>query len=104
MIPMRIRMFFFAAIYNLFSYTFQILESIYQIFAEMILDLLTEMSEGLYSFFYSHHEAFRAKIQDKTSRTSYIRDGYGRRYKVVSPATKKFYAVNYIPILRRRLR
>lgn len=104
MIPMRIRMFFFAAIYNLFSYTFQILESIYQIFAEMILDLLTEMSEGLYSFFYSHHEAFREKIQDKRSRTSYIRDGYGRRYKVVSPATKKFYAVNYIPILRRRLR
>ena len=104
MIPMRIRMFFLAAMHNLLSYSIQALELSYYLFIDITLDSLTYTSEGLYSFFFSHYEAFKAKEQDKRSRTSYIRDGYGRRYKVVSPATKKFYAVNYIPILRRRLR
>ena len=104
MIPMRIRMFVIAALCNLFSYTRQALEIAYDCIVEEILDILTIIAEGMYSFSYSHLEAFRDRIQDKRSRTTYIRDGYGRRYRKVSPATKEFNAINYRPFLRRYLR
>ena len=104
MILMRIRMFILAALCNIGSYSFQALELVYGFIVENILDLFTCISEGLYSYFYSHREAFSNKVQDKRSRTTYVRDGYGRRYRKVSPATKEFHAINYRPFLRRYLR
>ena len=104
MIPMRIRMFILTALCNLGSYSLQALELIYYFIADGILDLFTGITEGMYSFFFSHREAFRYKTKDKWSRTTYVKDGYGRRYRKVSPATKKFYAINYRPIFRRYFR
>ena len=95
MIPMRIRMFLIAVLCNLFSYALQTLEIAYECVVEDILDILTMITEGMYSFFYSHLEAFRDKIKDKRSRITYVKDGYGRRYRKVSPATKEFNAINY---------
>ena len=104
MIPMRIRIFFSTLIHNLFSYTFQFLELMYDEIVDFLLTIFSDLFEELYSFFYSHNKAFEMKVQDKRQRTTYVKDGYGRRHKIVTPATRKFYPHQFIPVLRRYLR
>ena len=104
MIPMRIRIFFSTLICNLFSYTLQFLEIIYEETVDFILTIISDIFEDLYSFFFSHQKAFEMRVQDKRQRTSYVRDGYGRRHKVVIPATRRFYPHEFIPILKRYFR
>ena len=104
MIPMRIRIFFSTLIHNLLSYTLQSLEFVYEGMIDFVLTIFSDLFEGLYSFFFSHHKAFEMKVQDKRKRTSYVKDGYGRRHKIVTPATRKFYPHEFIPVLRRYFR
>ena len=104
MIPMRIRMFISALLHNIISYSFQVLEYTYEFLVDWILDIFLMITEGMYSFSYSHLAAFRDMVKDKRSRTSYVRDGYGRRYRKVLPASREFNAINYRPFLRRILR
>ncbi len=102
MLPMRIKIRFLAILHNLLSYSIQFLQGLCSVSIDIVLDLFTDILESLYTFFYSHREAHRRRVEDRKERTSYIRDGYGKRYKIVSPRTKNFYACNYRPLLRYR--
>ncbi len=62
MIPMRIRIFFSTLIHNLFSYTFQFLELMYDEIVDFLLTIFSDLFEELYSFFYSHNKAFEMKV------------------------------------------
>jgi len=94
-------MFLSAAIHNLFSYSFQGLGFIYDATVIGILRISMDLSEMVYTFLFSHYGEFKDKAQDKRSRTTYIRDGYGRRYKKVSPSSMKYDPARYRPYVKR---
>ncbi|MDY0224665.1 MAG: hypothetical protein RBR05_04640 [Candidatus Methanomethylophilaceae archaeon] len=104
MIPSRFRTVLSVVLHNLASYSHQAIQRFVQASTGFVLQALSDISELSYSFFCSHCEAYKRKIADRASRTSYIKDINGMRRKVVSPPTREFRAINYRPPLRRLFR
>ena len=93
----RTKMWLLTRLYNLGSYSAQFIVELYFMIVDCTLSLLLSFSEGLYSFSYSHYRALDEKENDRRSRTSYTRDGYGRRFKIEAPGTRHFDPINYRP-------
>ncbi len=97
---MRTKMWIISRLHNLCSYFAQGVIEFVTASIECFYSTLEEISKGFYSFSYSHHRSWCERNMDRKTRTSYIRDGYGRRYKVMSPKTKSFDPINYRPFFR----
>ncbi len=82
MIPMRYKIWFTARISNTLSYIYQSIGFIIFKLSCCILYLLLIVSERFYSYSYSHYNAYRNKADFCRAHTYYLRDGYGRRFKI----------------------
>lgn len=75
--------------YNLASYIGQGVRGFTRFSIKLLLRCLSGASRVSYNFFSGRYEAYKNKIDDEASRTSYIMDGQGRRRKIISPSTRK---------------
>lgn len=99
MIPARFRILLWTMVSNALSYLFEI-TSIINIGLKMrMLRILLIISEHTYIFSYSHCTAYRLKIDDNMRNTHYVRDGYGRRYRVSRRSNPFFHPDNFRPRL-----
>ena len=88
MIPPRFRTVLSVVLHNLASYSHQAIQCFVQVSTGFVLQALSDISELSYSFFCSHREAYKRKIADRASCTSYIKDINGMGCKVVNPFTR----------------
>ena len=82
MIPMRYKIWFATRISNTLCYIYQFIGFIAFKLSSYILYLLLVVSERFYSYSYSHYNAYRDKADFCRAHTYYLRDGYGRRFKI----------------------
>ncbi len=82
MIPLRYKIRLQTATSNFLSYICQLCGYISFRIVSGILYLFLVVSERFYSWCYSHYNAYRNTAEFCRSNTYYLRDGYGRRYKI----------------------
>ena len=82
MIPLRYKIRLQTMISNFLSYIYQLCGYISFRIMSGILYLFLVISERFYSWCYSHYNAYRNTADFCRSNTYYLRDGYGRRYKI----------------------
>jgi len=81
-IPLRYKIWMQTVISNFLSYTYQLMGYILFKVMSGILYLLLVISEKIYSWCYGHYNAYRNTADFCRSNTYYLRDGYGKRFKI----------------------
>ena len=84
---------------NVLSHLYQAILFIYSDFKCGLLYFILVVGEKLYIFGYSHYNAYRNRIEDTREHTYYMKDGYGRRYKIFRHPSSFFDPINYRPSL-----
>ena len=99
MIPIRLKKRIQAIVSNFLSYTYQAISFLYSEIKCEILYTLLVMGEDLYTYGYSHYFAYKNRIEDIRLHTHYLKDGYGRRYRISRRPNSFYDPINFHPSL-----
>lgn len=96
---MRFKILFQTIVSNTLSYIFQAASFMASTTKSDFFHLLLTISEAFYTYSFSHYYAHQNKMEDIRRNTYYLKDGYGRRYKISRKPHSFYDPMNFRPAL-----